>query len=330
MKILALGRYALCVCASVAFLAACSSGGSPLAPLGLVQHDAQLARRAHFNEGPSWMKPDGYTGALLYISDPGADVVNVLTYPNGKRIGKLTGFDQPQGECVDASGDIYITNEGASNVLEYAHGGTTPINTIEDPGQNPYDCAVNLNEGNLTGNFAILNVSSTSGGAGSVSVFGGNEAGTYKLRPFASLQSLAYTHQENVSNIFVDGLDSSGKFLCAVFGPHREKFRVVTLPHTIGSPGAIQWDGKYLAVGDQDGPSGTTVINRFSYKFGNLTFIDAIPLSTQVEQFFPYGSTVVGPYSNAGTVGFWNYPAGGSPTKTLSFFVTPFGSAVSP
>src|SRR5580692_11775023 len=139
MKILALGRYALGVCASITLLAACTSGGSQVAPLDMVQHTATLARHANVIEGSSWMKPDGYTGALLYISDPGANVVNVLTYPNGKRIGKLTGFNQPRGECTDAAGNVYITNEKASDILEYAHGGTTPINTIDDPGQNPYD-----------------------------------------------------------------------------------------------------------------------------------------------------------------------------------------------
>jgi hypothetical protein len=278
----------------------------------------------------SWMKPDGYTGALLYVSDPGANVVNVLTYPNGKRIGKLTGFDQPRGECVDASGNVYITNEGASNILEYAHGGTSPIATIEDPGQKPYDCSVNLNAGNLTGNFAVVNVGTTSGGPGSVTVYGGRVSGTYKLSKFSSLAFLGYTHQENVSNLFVDGLDASGNFLCAILEPHSTKFHIVQLPHSVGAPGAIWWDGKDIAIGDQNGPSGTTVIDRFSYHFGQLAFVGATPLSASVWQFFPNGSTVIGPYTAGTSVGFWNYPGGGSPTKVLNFFVAPFGAVVSP
>lgn len=327
MKNTALARFDAGVCAFIISLAACSSAGSQVAPPGSVQDST--VRHANVDAGPSWMKPAGYVGALLYVSDPGANVVNVLTYPNGKRIGKLTGFNQPRGECVDASGNVYITNEGASNILEYAHGGTTPIKTIDEPGQKPYDCAVNLNEGNLTGNFAVANTSTTSGGPGSVTIYGGKAAGTHQLNSFSSVLFLGYTHQENVSNLFVDGLDESGGFRCAILSPHRTKFRPVSLPQSIGAPGAIQWDGKYLTVGDQNGPSGTTIIDRFSIKFGNITFIDAVPLSSQVGQYFPDGATVVGPYTTSGTVSFWSYPAGGSPTKTLAFFVAPFGSVVS-
>lgn len=320
------GRFSCAAGALVVIFGGCAGGSGQVPPAFALGGETLPATAAR---GASWMKPGAYAGALLYVSDPGAGVVNVLTYPNGKRIRKLTGFVEPRGECVDASGNVYITDEGAAHVLEYAHGGTTPIGTVDDPGQKPYDCAVNLNEGNLTGNFAVVNAGTTSGGPGSVTVYGGRVAGTYKLTNFSSLQFLGYTHQENVSNLFVDGLDKNGKFLCAVLSPHRTKFHLVTLPQSIGAPGAIQWDGKYIAIGDQAGPSGTTVIDRFSIHFGELQFVDAIPLSASVEQFFPDGSTVIGPFSTGGSVGFWSYPAGGSPTKTLSFFVAPFGSVVS-
>ena len=319
-------RFSFAAVALVAILGGCAGSGQ-IAPVAA--NARETLANANAAQGGSWMKPGVYTGALLYVSDPGAGVVNVLTYPNGKRIGKLTGFVEPRGECADASGNVYITDEGSSDILEYAHGGTAPIKTIEDPGQKPYDCAVNLNEGNLTGNFAVVNVGTTSGGSGSVTVYGGRVAGTYKLTNFSSLQFLGYTHQENVSNLFVDGLDANGKFLCAVLSPHRTKFHLITLPQSIALPGAIQWDGKYIAIGDQGGPGGTTVVDMFSIHFGELQFIDSVPLSASVAQFFPDGSTVIGPFSAGGSVGFWNYPAGGSPTKTLSFFVAPFGSVVS-
>ena len=324
---MSLGRFSFAGFTLAVILGGCTGGLGQGAPVGA--SGGETLAGASAEQGGSWMKPEAYTGALLYVSDPGAGVVNVLTYPNGKRIGKLTGFVEPRGECVDASGNVYVTDEGASDVLEYAHGGTTPMRTIEDPGQKPYDCAVNLNAGNLTGNFAIVNAGTTSGGPGSVTVYGGRVAGTYKMTNFSSLQFLGYTHQENVSNLFVDGLDKNGKFLCAILSPHRTKFHLITLPQSIALPGAIQWDGKYLAVGDQGGPGGTTVIDRFSIHFGELQFVDSVPLSASVAQFFPDGSTVIGPFIGSGSVGFWNYPAGGSPAKTLSFFVAPFGSVVS-
>jgi hypothetical protein len=325
MKVSMAGRErAVGICASLALLAGCG-GGVP----GGAPQQSPIQSAPSGDRSGSWMKPDGYTGALLYVSDPGANVVNVLSYPNGKRLGKLTGFDRPRGECVDGDGNVYVTNEGASNVLEYAHGGTTPIDTIPDPGQNPYDCAVNLNEGNLTGHFAILNISTTTGGRGTVTVIGGQAEGTYKLNMFSSVKFLSYTQQQNVGNLFVDGTNSSGGFQMAILGPHRNKFRPVTMPHSIGAPGGIQWDGKYLAVGDQNGPSGTTVVDRFGIRNGNISFVDTVPLSSSVDQFFTDGKTLVGPSSLGATVYFWDYPAGGPPTKTLTFFVAPFGSVVS-
>ena len=37
----------------------------------------------------------------LYISDAGTNDVVVYRYPSGTEAGVLTGFDEPQGECVD-------------------------------------------------------------------------------------------------------------------------------------------------------------------------------------------------------------------------------------
>ncbi len=179
---MSLGRFSFAGFTLAVILGGCTGGLGQGAPVGA--SGGETLAGASAEQGGSWMKPEAYTGALLYVSDPGAGVVNVLTYPNGKRIGKLTGFVEPRGECVDASGNVYVTDEGASDVLEYAHGGTTPMRTIEDPGQKPYDCAVNLNAGNLTGNFAIVNAGTTSGGPGSVTVYGGRVAGTYKMTKF--------------------------------------------------------------------------------------------------------------------------------------------------
>jgi uncharacterized repeat protein (TIGR03803 family) len=43
------------------------------------------------------------SGALLYISSPANGIVNFLTYPEGKLVGKLTGFQEPFGLCSDTA-----------------------------------------------------------------------------------------------------------------------------------------------------------------------------------------------------------------------------------
>ena len=91
--------------------------------------------------GHSWMGPDAKKDTLLYASDSAADVVNVFSYPRGKLVGTLTGFQTPQGMCVDKAGNVFITNSGLGEILEYAHGGTTPIATISNQRMAPNSVA---------------------------------------------------------------------------------------------------------------------------------------------------------------------------------------------
>jgi hypothetical protein len=49
-------------------------------------------------------------GALLYVTDARTHGVVIFTDPGGKLVGTLTGFTNPQGECVDAAGDVWIVD----------------------------------------------------------------------------------------------------------------------------------------------------------------------------------------------------------------------------
>lgn len=113
-------------------------------------------------------------GDLLYVSDTETSNVYVFSYPKGKLVQTLTGFTDPAGECVNKNGDVFITNTGASNILEYAHGGSTVDSTLNDPGYFPTGCSVDP----LTGNLAVTNFSTSSSGPGtSLSI------GTRKVNP---------------------------------------------------------------------------------------------------------------------------------------------------
>ena len=91
----------------------------------------------HPDHGRSWMAPQAKRDSLLYITDVGTNAVYAYSYPKGTLLGTLTGFDAPFGECVDNKGDVFIANIEASNILEYAHGGTSPIATLSDPATSP-------------------------------------------------------------------------------------------------------------------------------------------------------------------------------------------------
>lgn len=104
----------------------------------------------------------------LYVSDlgtgPGNGVVQVFNYPNNTLAFTLTGFNVPAGECVDAAGNVYITDTASSDILEYANGGVTPIRILKDPGQRPVACAVRQSP---------YRVAVANGASGSISVYNG-------------------------------------------------------------------------------------------------------------------------------------------------------------
>ena len=73
----------------------------------------------------SWVSPDAKRAPrLLFISDYGAGDVSIFSLPGLTLKGTLTGFSFPEGECSDASGNIWIANTGASQMLLYTRTGT--------------------------------------------------------------------------------------------------------------------------------------------------------------------------------------------------------------
>ncbi len=83
-------------------LAGCGGSQPPIGTPGAVPQAPAIA--AHVDAGKSWMLPQaqGKT-TLLYVS-LGVHRVGVFDYDTGKRVGTLSGFDDPYGGCVDTEG----------------------------------------------------------------------------------------------------------------------------------------------------------------------------------------------------------------------------------
>jgi hypothetical protein len=321
VKSLDFDRRALSIAVATALLAGCGGTQLPIAAPGAMQQS-----RATTPHDRSWMLPEAKSEDLLYIS-ASAKSVYVYSYPDGKREGTLTGFDYPSGLCVDQHGHIFVTAFGTSQIFEYAHGGASSIRTLSDPGQRPEGCSVDP----TTGSLAVTSFASTSSSAGSVQIYkkARGEPETYSNADFVQVWFCGY---DDAGNLFIDGFNRGTRKTRRVqFAELRRdghSLKNVALNTRLRYPGGVQWDGKYVAIGD------THTIYQFSISEGRGIEVGSTPLarSTAVYQFWIQGTTVIGPNSKvygSGSVKFWNYPAGGKPTKAIDRLPSPIGSTVS-
>jgi hypothetical protein len=111
----------------IAALGGCSGSPAPIP-------QSQLSASAHnVRQGVdrAWAAAGLGPQNLIYVSNSDG-LVNVYHYWQRTLVGVLTDFKQPMGMCVDNEQNVYITDYGAETIVEYPHGGTTPIQTIND------------------------------------------------------------------------------------------------------------------------------------------------------------------------------------------------------
>jgi hypothetical protein len=311
---------------AVAILAGCGGVGSFAGARSVGDPSTLVARGAiagiDVDRGTSWMQPNAAKGRLLYISDAGTNDVVVYRYPSGIEAGVLTGFDEPQGECVDKAGNVWIANTLASNLLEYAHGGTTPIAKLADPGEYPVDCSVEKNDGTL----AAANIFARKGRhpRGSLSIYSDAIGSpTIVTSPsFYLMYALAY---DDNGNLFLDGRNDSDTFQFGELTSGSGTINPITLSGaTINFPGGVAFAKRKLNIGDQTG-----AVVYEATETGTVT--GSVPLSGSSDcvDFFIYGRALICPDAGNGDVETYKYPAGGSPIQVTTGLISPTGAAVS-
>jgi hypothetical protein len=289
---------------------------------------------------------------LLYVSDPVASLVEVFSLPDLVLKATLTGFSKPHGSCSDKSGNVWVTNTGTRQILEYAHGGTSPIAAFSDPYGDPFGCAVDDHH-NKVGVTNIRDVSpspspSPASGPGEFLYLGsGTWSTSYDL---AALNSDISVGIDPLGNAYIDGLTSSKHFVLAELPAGSTVIHQITITGgTLHYPGMVQWyeDGHYLAVGDRrcDTPRTTcvyhisisgstgTIIGKTKFKAHNGHVICDMAqgaIGASGEKFLAGGDDESACGYAKSSVDRWAFPAGGSPTNSNHATLThPFGTAIS-
>jgi hypothetical protein len=283
----------------------------------------------------SWMVNGLTNQDLIYVSNVDNEVT-VYSASNQKLVGVLTDFTQPKGECVDGTGNVYIADYTAEQILEYAHGGSKPIKTFSDSPYSPYTCTIDP----TTGDLAVADNGDSS------------QAGDIAIWPPGSSQPTRYTDPQ-ILNFSAAAYDGSGNLLVSDSYSYGRQTGFAWLPHggtrlfnvTVPGPkgeqnwdlSGIAWDGQYFVLD-------AYYVYRVSLIHGQAYYVDEILLDYPEEHspsgplwIYKSGSQmqlVEGLFDGEGgnsAVGIWSYPGGGQPTTTFTHGVDrPFGVTVSP
>ena len=306
-----------------AMLAGCSGSQPPVGSPGAIAQASAIA--AHADYGKSWMLPEAKGGDLLYVSLSSGSV-EVFDYKTRKQVGTLTGFELPQGQCVDKGGNVWITDLDAKVLVEYAHGATSPLKTLNTTG-NPIGCSVSASGGIAValglGGVEIFKPGSTTGTVYKNHLCGYAWTPGYDLKGnlyFEGKESLRYSYKINVCELPAGGTS----------------IQRVSFNQKIGDLGSVMWDGKYLALTDITNGAKTYVYQATETPSGDLSEVGTTQLKdagcpdTEARQVFIVGSnnTPINKKQGDAILGGniycyndfdgWSYPSGGKDTWSLS------------
>ncbi len=273
------------------------------------------------------MRSEAKTTDLLYIADQDTNDVYIYSWPREKLEKTLTGFTGASNLCSDSSGNVYVPNYGSHNILEYAHGASSPFRQLKAPGENPYGCAVDP----VTGDLAVANITSASSGPGDLLVYAKakGKPKAYHNPTFLGFNSCSY---DDSGNLFVDGYGPSYEFRFAELRNGKSVLDSVAVLQFINNPGGVLWDGKYITVGDAT--DGWIYEISVSGKTGKIKGSTLLKHSANVFQYWFYGKSVIATnirsFSNpSGFLGVWKYPGGGKPTDRIGGLAKPDGVTIS-
>lgn len=312
---------------SLAVATGCGGSAGGVAPDGSFGAVPRAVRR---DRGASWMDRDAVSRArLLYVTDGNDGDVYVLSVPTGKLVGRLSGFDQPLGDCVDRQGDVFIVNSQDGNIREFHHGAKEPFNVLNDGGYYPLGCSVDPTSGNL----AVTNIIGNGNGSppGNVAIYR-RAKGRPKYYSDKKIFQYGYCSYDALGNLYIDGITRpTFETQVAELPRAAKEFVDIALDQSLGgnNVSALEWDGDYLAIASQD--SGVIYQFAITGHSGKKTGTTRLRGATGVGAFTIVGRTLYAPiYQNImGSVGVYRYPAGGKAKQKYYAVINPWSATLS-
>jgi hypothetical protein len=173
--------------------------------------------------------------ARLFISDYEAQQIYIYTVPAFRLIKTISNVGQPQGECSDNRGDVWVTSN--FQIFEFDHAGSL-VRTQNDPFGFP---GVGCEWDPTTGNLAVTNINVYCC-SGTVLIYPGG-SGTPSQFGVADGRLYYYVGYHSRGNLFFDAEDLNYAFLLGEL-PKGGKARDIDV-----SGGPIGWEGMVQSGG---------------------------------------------------------------------------------
>jgi len=311
------------LCMAAVALSAC---GGLWPPISARPEPQNTVRANNVNRESSRVLPQAKNRDLLYVSDQLFTDVYIFSYPALEPVGTLTGFSLPEGLCSDEQGNVFVTDLLARKIVEYAHGGSEPTETLNDGGY-PDGCSVDPS----TGNLAVADYGS-SGSPGDLAVFH-NARGTAVIYTDPAMISFRNCGYDDKGNLFADGQKYDNDPGLAELPAGGDKLKDIEFGRDFDAEGSVQWDGQHLAVmGNSAGSiyrlaiagSKARVVGRTTLKSPRFSFSFWIQDRKLILTYVPVHSR-----AKDIALGVWTYPGGGKPVKNIRRLLGAYGLTVS-
>jgi hypothetical protein len=239
----------------------------------------------------------------------------MLSYQTGKVVGALNvpGY----GLCSDKKGDVFVLDDISYVIVEYAHGGTSPLQML-DNGDYALGCSVDP----VSGNLAVTDATS---GTGGVLIYPNAQEAPQGYSD-SDVYVFGLCGYDARGNLFFGGIGETQPNLLAELPKGGSIITNFTLGDRLDALGGVQWDGKYITLTDPPKHEIYRLsLGKSSGKVVGVTHLRAWQVPSGEGQKPPYLQTWVrdnvflGQTSPVGVVGVWSYPAGGNPRKAITF-----------